>query len=365
MSGWVTVGIVGGGQLGRMMALAAARLGIDVVILDPDPACPASVVATDTIAAAYDDVEALARLSQRCDWVSYEFENVPADGLAALDADGKLRPSPRALSTSQDRLTEKEFIASVGLHPAPYRRADSQADIETAVAELVADGSAGAIIKTRRLGYDGKGQLRVQPTEPVPATAWDDLGGVPLVVEAVVPFAGEISVIGARSPEGEMRFYDPAANTHVDGILARSVVPSGVDGHVVESARAATEAMLHGLEYIGVMGVEFFVGHEGELTVNEFAPRVHNSGHWTEAACLCSQFEQHLRAITGLPLGDPARHSDAEMENLIGDPDDRATEMVAEGDWMVHLYGKREARPGRKMGHATRLHPLSMGGGTE
>ncbi len=354
-----TLGIVGGGQLGRMLAMAAARLDVRVVVLDPTPDAPAAQVANEQLVAAYDDVDALARLARRCDRVTYEFENVPAVGLEALNSDGTLHPNPQALSISQDRLDEKQFVASVGLSPAPYRRADDQGDIETATAELLAAGSDGVIVKTRRLGYDGKGQLRIPGGESVPSDAFDRLGGVPLVVEAVIDFDAEISVIGARGSDGSTRFYDPARNTHTDGILSRSVVPSGVAATVVNAAQAATEAMLTGLDYVGVIGVEFFVGGDGTLTVNEFAPRVHNSGHWTEAACLCSQFEQHVRAVLDLPLGDPRRHSDAEMENLLGDPTERVAEMLADGEWMVHLYGKAEARPGRKMGHATRLAPAT------
>lgn len=356
-----TLGIVGGGQLGRMLAMAAARHDVRVIVLDPTPDAPAAQVANEQLVAAYDDVDALAELARRCHRVTYEFENVPAAGLEALNADGKLHPNPRALSISQDRLDEKQFIASVGLSPAPFRRADDQDGIESAAPELSAAGSDGVIVKTRRLGYDGKGQLRIPSGEPVPADAFDRLGGVPLVVEAVIDFQAEISVIGARGSDGSMRFFDPARNTHSDGILSRSVVPSGVDAAAVEAARAATEAMLVGLDYVGVIGVEYFVDRDGSVIVNEFAPRVHNSGHWTEAACLCSQFEQHVRAVLDLPLGDPRRHSDADMENLLGDPTERVAEMLADGDWMVHLYGKGEARPGRKMGHATRITPILPG----
>lgn len=357
MRGVVTMGIVGGGQLGRMLAMAAARLDIRVVVLDPSPDAPAARVSDRHLTAAYDDLDALSELAASCDWVTYEFENVPAAGLEALNSGASLRPNPGALAISQDRLDEKAFIASVGLTPAPHRRADSQDDIEAAVAGLTdgPDGADGVIVKTRRLGYDGKGQLRIMAGQTIPSDVYESLGRVPLVVEAMVPFVAEISVIGARGSDGSTRFHDPARNTHVDGILSRSVVPSGVPAEVEDAARAATGAMLTGLDYVGVMGVEFFVTVDGGLVVNEFAPRVHNSGHWTEAACLCSQFEQHVRAVCDLPLGDPARHSGAEMENLIGDPAPRTAQMLSDGDWMVHLYGKAEVRPGRKMGHATRL----------
>ncbi len=357
-----TLGIVGGGQLGRMLALAAARLDVRVVVLDPTPNAPAAQVSNEQIVAAYDDVSALADLASRCDAITYEFENVPAAGLEALESGGKLRPGRAALAVSQDRLTEKNFFVSVGLDPAPFRQADSHADIVAAASELHQGRSDGeVIVKTRRLGYDGKGQARVTVDQLESPTAQDTedlheyLGGVPLVVEKLVPFDYEISVIGARGLDGSVALYDPARNTHEDGILATSTAPSGADGDVVVQARQATTDLLHGLDYVGVMGVEFFVNPDGSLVVNEFAPRVHNSGHWTEAACLCSQFEQHVRAVTGRPLGNPRRHSNAEMRNLLGDPLPTATDMTSQGDWMVHLYGKGEARPGRKMGHATRL----------
>lgn len=357
-----TLGIVGGGQLGRMLAMAAARLDIKIVLLDPAGNAPAAQVVDHHIVAAYDDIDALAQLAARTEVVTYEFENVPAAGLEALEAGGRLRPGRRALAVSQDRLTEKEFFASLGLNVAPYRAAESHADIVKAATELSSEQGSGlsqVIAKTRRLGYDGKGQVRVSVSELANSAnssdIFQDLGRVPLVVEALVPFAFEISVIGARGVDGSTRFYDPARNSHTDGILASSAVPSGAAADVIEESKQATEKMLNSLDYVGVMGVEFFVLDDGSLVVNEFAPRVHNSGHWTEAACLCSQFEQHVRAVCGMPLGNTGRHSNAEMVNLLGDPSPTATAMAATGDWMVHLYGKAEARPGRKMGHATRL----------
>lgn len=351
----VTLGIVGGGQLGRMLAMAAARLGVKVVILDPAPDAPAAQVANEQLVAAYDDLSALASLAQRCDVVTYEFENVPAEGLEALAADGKLRPGPEALSISQDRLDEKRFIMSTGLAVAPFRPAASQAQLVTGIEELSGKGVSGVVIKTRRLGYDGKGQRRLTEGEPVPSDTFTELGSVPLIIEGFVDFECEISVIGARGIDGEVRLYDPARNSHVDGILARSEVPCGLDPETIQRAGEATARMLDALNYVGVLGVEFFVGRDGSLIVNEFAPRVHNSGHWTEAACVCSQFEQHVRAVLGMALGAGTRHSDAVMENLLGATDERVRSMLIEGDWMVHVYGKAEARPGRKMGHATRL----------
>jgi len=351
----VILGIVGGGQLARMLAMAAARLEIATIILDPAVDAPAAQMTNDHIVAAYSDVEALAELAGRCDIVTYEFENVPTAGLEALNAQGKLRPGPTALAISQDRLDEKQFIESLGLRTAPYQPADSGTEV-TAAAETLMGQASGVIVKTRRLGYDGKGQVRLAPdTIAQAAQVPSDLGNVPLIVEGFVDFEYEISVIGARDIDGSVAFFDPARNTHENGILARSVVPSGASNATIAAAQDACRLVLDGLDYVGVLGVEFFVLPDGTLIVNEFAPRVHNSGHCTEAACLCSQFEQHVRAVTGLPLGDPARHSDAEMVNLLGDTTEQAAALTGSGDWMLHLYGKSEARPGRKMGHATRL----------
>ncbi len=346
-----TIGIVGGGQLGRMLAMAAARLGFEVAILDPDPFAPAAQVSNRHLVAAFDDQSALADLASIADVITYEFENVSVEHLRQLGDTLPLRPTPEALLVSQDRLVEKHFIRDLGVETASFIDVDSQPTLVAAVAKL----GGSAIVKTRRFGYDGKGQLRI--SGPVPPTAFAELGSVPAIAEGFVDFDCEISVIGARSADGECAFYDPARNTHVDGILAESIVPALVSDATVAAALDRTRRLLEGLNYVGVIGVEFFVVGDGNVIVNEFAPRVHNSGHWTEAACACSQFEQHIRAVAGLPLGATTRHSDAEMRNLIGDPTQSVAEMLADGDWMVHLYGKAEARPGRKMGHATRLRP--------
>ncbi len=344
-----TIGIVGGGQLGRMLAMAAARLGFKIVVLDPDPLAPAAQVSNQHLIASFDDQDALGTLASMSDVITYEFENVSVEHLRQLGDAVPLRPTPEALLVSQDRVVEKRFIRDLGVGTAPFIDVGSQAELVAAVAEL----GGSAIIKTRRFGYDGKGQLRISGA--VPDTAFDELGSVPAVAEGFVDFDCEISVIGARSVSGDCVFYDPARNTHVDGILAESVVPSLVSEATIAAAVECTKRLLEGLNYVGVIGVEFFVVGDGDVIVNEFAPRVHNSGHWTEAACACSQFEQHIRAVAGLPLGATSRHRDAEMRNLIGDSTDSVADMLASGDWMVHLYGKAEARPGRKMGHATRL----------
>lgn len=355
MSGLPTgsnIGIIGGGQLGRMLAMAAARLGYRTIILEPQSDCPAAQVANRQIVAPYDDTQALAELARECAVVTYEFENVPVAAAAQVAASTPVFPSARALEVSQDRLTEKIFLNSVGLKTAAYRPVDSDADLESG---LVSFGGSG-VLKTRRLGYDGKGQIMFrQTTRPQANGSYAALGSVPLILESLVDFEREISVIAARAADGALAAYDPAENIHKNGILHRSTVPAAISERTASAARSAAFSILRALGYVGVIGVEFFVLRDGGLAVNEIAPRVHNSGHWTEAACALSQFEQHIRAIAGLPLGDCARHSDCVMENLIGDEIASAQELLAEPRLVLHLYGKTEARPGRKMGHFTRL----------
>jgi len=347
-----TIGIIGGGQLGRMLAMAAARLGYRTLVLEPQGDCPAAQAANAQIVAAYDDAHALARLAQECAIVTYEFENVPVAAATALAVDVPVFPPPRALEVSQDRLVEKSALNDMGIPTAGFMRVDSDADLATA---LVAFGGNG-VLKTRRLGYDGKGQrvfrdATAADTEGVFAA----MGNAPLILESFVPFEREISVIAARGVDGRIVAYDAAENVHRDGILHTSTVPASAPSATLVAAREAAAEILHGLDYVGVIGVEFFVLADGSVIVNEIAPRVHNSGHWTEAACAVSQFEQHIRAVARLPLGDAARHSDCVMENLIGDDVLRAPELLAEPNLVLHLYGKAQARPGRKMGHFTRL----------
>ncbi len=347
-----SVGIIGGGQLGRMLAMAAARLGIDVVVLDPAVDAPAAVVAGEHIVAAYDDHDALDRLAERCGVVTYEFENVPVTAVEHLAASVAVYPDARALATSQDRLVEKTFLQSIGIATAPFHRVDDQDQLDAAVADL----GGRAILKTRTLGYDGKGQLRIGP-ERDPVGAFAELGSVPLIAEGFVDFVAELSVIIARSPSGEIRWFDPARNVHRDGILRTSTVPSGLGATVEEAAVDAAVLLVDALGYVGVLGLELFVTADGSVVANEYAPRVHNSGHWTEGACVISQFEQHVRAVTGRPLGIPGRWADAVMTNLIGSDVDLVPELLAAGDRLVHLYGKGEVRPGRKMGHVVALSP--------
>ena len=346
-----TIGIIGGGQLGRMLAMAAARLNFRVIVLEPQPDCPAGQVANRQIVAAYDDAAALADLADACDVVTYEFENVPVAAAANLAERVPVYPPPRALEVSQDRLVEKTFINSCGIGTADFAAVDSQADLEAALDRF---GGVG-VLKTRRMGYDGKGQRLFRSPAEDRAGTFDALGGVPLILESFVAFEREISIIAARGRDGATICFDAAENVHKDGILHTSTVPAGIGETTADQARRAARAILDSLDYVGVIGVEFFVLPDGSLLVNEIAPRVHNSGHWTEAACVISQFEQHMRAVAGLTLGDTRRHSDCVMQNIVGDDMADVPAWLAQPDVLVHLYGKAEARPGRKMGHVTRL----------
>jgi 5-(carboxyamino)imidazole ribonucleotide synthase len=345
------IGIVGGGQLGRMIAAAAARLGMRTIILDPQPDCPASQLANDQIVAAYDDEHALSRLASACAVVTYEFENVPVGPISALAGRVPVRPAPAALEAAQDRVVEKTFLNGLGIATAEFRAVDDQAGLAEALREFNGSG----VLKTRRFGYDGKGQRVFRGPSDDPAGAFAAMGNVPLILESLVGFEREISVIAARGVEGAIAAYDPAENVHRNGILHSSTLPARISDETAQEAVAAAQTILEALDYVGVIGVEFFVTSDGGLVANEIAPRVHNSGHWTEAACLVSQFEQHVRAIAGLPLGSTERHADCVMENLIGDDVQRWPALLAEPSVMLQLYGKAEARPGRKMGHFTRI----------
>ncbi|WP_395516972.1 5-(carboxyamino)imidazole ribonucleotide synthase [Pseudorhizobium flavum] len=346
-----TIGIIGGGQLGRMLAMAAARLNFRIIVLEPQSDCPAAQLASEQIVAPYDDPDALNALARACQIVTYEFENVPVAAAARLQQFVPVYPPPRALEVAQDRLTEKRFLNDCGIATADFRAVDSQDDLEKALADFDDRG----VLKTRRLGYDGKGQRLFRSQEYDPAGVFDSLGRVPLILESLVAFEREISIIAARGRDGTVACYDPAENVHLNGILHTSTLPARISdataAHAVEAARRLLEA----LDYVGVIGIEFFVMPDGSVVANEIAPRVHNTGHWTEAACVVSQFEQHIRAVSGLALGNPERHSDCVMTNLIGDDIRNVPEWLAQRDVLVHLYGKTEAREGRKMGHVTQL----------
>ncbi len=346
-----TVGILGGGQLGRMMALAAARLGYRCHIFDPHERPCAAEVSAHFTRGRFDDVEALGRFAGQCDVVTYEFENIPVGPLAALE--DKLLPGPRSLEVAQDRGFEKHFLESCGVPVAPWREVDGVADIVAALDAL----GAPILLKSRRYGYDGKGQAWVHHATEA-AASWEAIGRQSAVAEARVGFLAEFSVILARGQAGETSAFPLARNHHEDGILRTSTVPAGPEieamaGQAMAAARRIAEALGH----VGVLTVEFFACNDGPI-VNEIAPRVHNSGHWTIEGAHSSQFEQHLRAILGLPLGDPSPVAGgASMQNLIGPDVERWLDHVSEPGASLHLYNKGEARPGRKMGHVTRLRP--------
>ena len=347
------IGILGGGQLGRMLALAAARLGFCCHIYEPGPA-PAGDVAWRLTTAPYDDDMALAAFAASVDVITYEFENVPTAALDLLEQHRPIRPSRRALAISQDRLTEKDFLREIGLATAPYAAVERRADLDVALASV----GVPAILKTRRFGYDGKGQARIASVEAA-STAFAAMAGAPAILEGQIAFEREVSVIGARSLGGSVSCFDPGENEHADGILRRTTVPARLSPAHRSDAVLIAARLLTALDYVGVIGVELFVAGEG-LMVNEFAPRVHNSGHWTQDGCVIDQFEQHIRAIAGWPLGDGARHADVVMENLIGGDIAQLPDLAAEGA-ALHLYGKAEVRPGRKMGHVNRLLPRRAG----
>lgn len=346
-----TLGIIGGGQLGRMLAIAAARLNFRTVILEPQPDCPAAQVANRQIVAAYDDPAALDELAAACDVITYEFENVPVSAALHLAASRPVYPPAQALDMAQDRLSEKRFLNGCGIETARFHAVDSDSDLAAALADF--DGKG--VLKTRRMGYDGKGQRVFRGADDKTDGVFAAMGAVPLILESFVAFEREVSVIAARAIDGTVKSFDVAENVHRNGILHTSTLPARITAETQEMARTAAERLLSALDYVGVIGMEFFVMLDGALIANEIAPRVHNSGHWTEAACVVSQFEQHIRAVMGLTLGNPARHSDCVMTNLIGDDMNDVPQWLAKPDVLVHLYGKSEARPGRKMGHVTQL----------
>ena len=348
-----TIGIIGGGQLGRMMAMAAARLGYRCHIYDPHEAPCAAEVSGEFTRGAFNDREALAAFAEGCDVVTYEFENIAVEPLAAVGS--KLVPGARSLEVAQDRALEKQFLESAGARVARWQAVDTPEDAAAAERLL----GLPLVLKTRRFGYDGKGQAWARQAGGA-AEAFDAIGRQPAVAEAGVTFEAEFSIIVARGADGAVRSFDPPRNIHEGGILRRSIVPAGelVAAQAAEAKRTA-ERIVAELGHVGVLTVEFFATADGPL-VNEFAPRVHNSGHWTIEGALTSQFEQHVRAICGLPLGNPGvAAANVEMTNLIGPDVERWPELIAADGAALHLYNKGEARPGRKMGHVTRMTPPS------
>ena len=340
-----TIGILGGGQLGRMLSVAAARLGFRTHIFEPGANPPAGDVAHTLTTAGYDDVDALTAFAKSVDIVTFEFENIPTDALDVIENITPIRPNREALRTSQDRLVEKQFLEGLGLTVAPFADITNAADLEAAMTTI----GAPSILKTRRFGYDGKGQSRLRSADDA-AGALADMAGNPAVLEGFVNFTAEVSVIAARSPSGEVACFDPGENVHRDGILHTTTVPARLSAAQRMDAVLLAANILNALDYVGVLGVELFVTPQGFI-VNEIAPRVHNSGHWTQNGCAVDQFEQHIRAVAGWPLGDGSRYADVVMENLIGDDMDRVPELAKQRDTALHLYGKADVKPGRKMGH--------------
>lgn len=346
-----SIGILGGGQLGRMLALAAARLGFKCHIYAPEADSPAFQVSAAHTIGAYTDFAALGRFAKAVDVVTYEFENVPGETAAFLEGRVPLSPSAAALRTAQDRVDEKTFIAGLGISVAPFAAVADEASLEAAIARI----GRPAILKTRRFGYDGKGQTKIIAGTSA-AAAWGEIGKAPAILEGYVNFDTEISVIAARGVDGSIAIYDVPENRHESHILHTSTVPAAIPPEMAEEARTMGGRIISALDYVGVMGIEMFSGQSG-LMVNEIAPRVHNSGHWTMDACHVSQFEQHIRAVCGWPLGSTFRHSDVVMTNLLGDDAGAWASLAADPAAIIHLYGKVEARRGRKMGHVNCLTP--------
>lgn len=353
-----TIGIIGGGQLGRMAALAAARLGYRVHVFTPETGSPAAQVSDAATIAAYDDHAAIQAFAAAVDVVTFEFENIPAESVRLMAELVPVRPCWSVLETAQDRIAEKRFFNSIGIATAPWRQVDDLEGLRRAVDEL----GRPSVLKTTRLGYDGKGQVKITAdTDPV--QAWAELGSGlgetgGAVLEGFIDFLGEISVIVARGLDGEWAAFDPVWNVHSNHILDTSTVPAPIAPSLADQAVDIAHRSAEALGVVGLLAVEMFVTPNG-LLANEMAPRPHNSGHWTMDACVTDQFEQFVRAVCGLPLGSPDRHSDAEMKNLIGDDAGLWLDILRDPTARLHLYGKAEARPGRKMGHVNRIRPRS------
>lgn len=352
------IGILGGGQLGRMLSQAAARLGYrSHIYLPPDGAngdvdeAPAVQVSETATCAAWDDVAALTRFARTCDVVTYEFENIPPSAADSVARHGVLRPSAAVLATCQDRIQEKTFLAGQGVPIARWRAVSDADALRRAIGEI----GFPAVLKTARLGYDGKGQAAIRDVADLAAWKETTAQATGAVVEEWIDFVQEISVVVARSVTGETTTYVPVENQHENHILRRTIAPAAIAPGIAASADALARRIAIALDLVGVLAVEMFVCHDGRVLVNELAPRPHNSGHWTLDACVVSQFEQCIRAIVGLPLGSTDRHADAVMENLLGEDVDRWRELAADPRACLHIYGKRETRPGRKMGHVTWL----------
>jgi 5-(carboxyamino)imidazole ribonucleotide synthase len=349
-----TIGILGGGQLGRMTALAAARLGYRAHVFDNEPDSPAAQVSAGETVAGWDDDAAIARFAGGVDVVTFEFENIPSAAVRKVALLKPVMPRPEILEITQDRLREKGFLRTIGVATTSYREIVDAAALGQAQAAL---GGRG-VLKSARMGYDGKGQVAVG-ADTAPGEAWRLMGAPRGILEAFVDFRCEVSVVVARGADGAMAAYPPVENRHVDHILDTTIAPATLPPETAREAEAIARDIVARLDLVGVLAVEMFVTKDGGLLVNELAPRPHNSGHWTIDACATSQFEQLVRAICGLPLGSTERHADAVMKNLIGDEVDTWRDAIVDPTARLHLYGKRTTRPGRKMGHVTRLLPKS------
>lgn len=344
------IGIVGGGQLGRMTAVAAAELGYRVHVFTPEANSPTEQVCEKAFVASYDDAAAIEAFGKSVDVITFEFENIPAETVRNLGQFAPVRPGWKCLEICQDRVKEKTFANDLGIETAPWKAVRSAAELADAIQEI----GAPAILKTATLGYDGKGQVRIHP-ETDPAVAWALLGADIGVLEGFVDFTLEVSVITARRPNGDMASFDVVENRHKDGILDVTIAPAAISEALADKARGIAQTLTEAMGMVGLLAVEMFVTTDGHIVVNEMAPRPHNSGHWTQDGCTTSQFEQFVRAVTGLPLGSTVRHSDAVMKNLIGHDADPWLDIVTNPDNKLHLYGKAEARAGRKMGHINRM----------
>ena len=349
-----TIGILGGGQLGRMLATAGAALGFDVHVYEPEPDCPASRVAARSYCAPWDDIGAAEAFARRCDAITYEFENVPVETVEAAARVSVLRPGSKSLELTQDRLIEKTFINGAGVATVPFAQVDDIDSLEAAIESI----GLPAVLKTRRFGYDGKGQAWIRDGGDA-RKAWEAIGEQPAILEGAAAFTRELSVVAARAVDGQVKAFPLAEDVTGDGLLKQTTAPAaGIDAATQGRALEIATAIGNGLDHVGVFAVELFDLGEAGLVVNEIAPRVHNTGHWTMDACGCGQFEQHMRAVAGWPLGDPAPHSACVMTNLIGEDALAWEDLAADPSARLHLYGKREVRSGRKMGHVNRLSAL-------
>ncbi len=345
------IGVLGGGQLGRMLSVAASRLGLRTHIFDPATTPPAASVADMLTTAPYEDQVALEAFAKSVSVITYEFENIPVTAFDCLGQYAPIRPGREALRISQDRLIEKTFLNELGLKTASYAGVETLKDLELALIKV----GKPSILKTRRLGYDGKGQVPIS-AKSNHKEILEKFAGQKAILEGFVQFSREISVIGARSPSGNIACFDPGENVHRNGILHTATVPARISKSQRTDAVLIIAKIMNALEYIGVMCVELFVTPSG-LIVNEIAPRVHNSGHWTQNGCVVDQFEQHIRAIVGWPMGDGSRHNNVITENLIGSDIDQVKVLALDKNVALHIYGKRDVQPGRKMGHFNRVSP--------